>query len=151
MVFLSGHLPIVLVTGLSCSLWESDLQVCASAEHPTRACQYDGSDTVVDVEQAENLDELILHRLCEGIVFVRSVEGDDDDLCRGWGVGRDMGEGDVLCWECGVGRREVKRLRRHGVLLCWFRGLYFFFWGTEYGVCSIHIDDENKERNQAQS
>lgn len=102
-----NHLPIILLPRLPRPLGESDLQVRARAKHPTRSRQYDRADTVIDVEQAEHLDELAHHYSRERIVFVWSVERDDDDFCRGWGVSGDVGEGDVFCWEGGVGVREV--------------------------------------------
>lgn len=123
-ILLPRHcLPIIPLPRLPCPLGESDLQVCAGAEHPTRPRQYDGSNTVIDVEQAEYLDELVHHRLCEGIVLFWSVERDHDYFCRGWGVGWNVGEGDVFGWEGGVGGGEVEGWRGHGVLVSFSVGL----------------------------
>ena len=97
-------------------------EIGARAEDPAVACDDGALDTWVYIDECEGVDELVHHRVGEGIVAARAVEGYEDGGGGGWGVGgevceEDFCEGEVFVrvweWDLWGDGRHV------GVLGCW--------------------------------
>jgi hypothetical protein len=80
-----------------------NLQIRARTEHLPRSCNDDAFHAFVQIEHFVGGFDFFHHGAGEGVVFGRTVEGEEDDGGRGGGGGGDVGEGDVLKGEGGVG------------------------------------------------
>ena len=100
--------PITRPASLPLSLRKPNLEIRTGAKGPAplRPRDHDALDAIVDVDGVEDADHLVGHGLGEGVEFVRAVEGEEEDGRWDRGGGGDVGEGDVLCGEGGVGGRE---------------------------------------------
>ena len=86
---------------------EGTREIGTRAEDSPVACDDGAFDTWVYIDECEGVDELVHHRVGEGIVATGAVEGYEDGGGGSWGVGGDvreenLREGEVFVgfWEC---------------------------------------------------